>query len=246
MISNPAPLVGPVLTDLDDAAWLATPTPTPVAGNRPAYELRTHLTVSAAEAAGPARLTATAHGIYEAFINGARVGDVELAAPGATSYRKTLYVQTWDVAGMLCEGENELRLVVSDGWFRGRCGPSRVPDNYGEVTAVIAALTVGGSPLAGDEAGTPAPAPGGHRARLGGRRRRHYGRGSHGRTDHRSAPNRAGEVGARRHRRHPADPRPHATGSITRPARTAGGAAARAAHLPSALGTTDRRLRANA
>ncbi|RAX20694.1 alpha-L-rhamnosidase [Actinomyces sp. Z5] len=156
MISNPAPLVGPVLTDLDDAAWLATPTPTPVAGNRPAYELRTHLTVSAAEAAGPARLTATAHGIYEAFINGARVGDVELA-PGATSYRKTLYVQTWDVAGMLCEGENELRLVVSDGWFRGRCGPSRVPDNYGEVTAVIAALTVGGSPLAGDEAGTPAP-----------------------------------------------------------------------------------------
>lgn len=161
MISNPAPLVDPVLTDLDDAAWLATPTPTPVAGNRPAYELRTHLSVSAAEAAGPARLTATAHGIYEAFINGERVGDVELA-PGATSYRKTLYVQTWDVTGMLREGENELRLVVSDGWFRGRCGASRVSDNYGEATAVIAALTLDGSTLdvdgdAGDEAGALVP-----------------------------------------------------------------------------------------
>ncbi|WP_146032396.1 family 78 glycoside hydrolase catalytic domain, partial [Actinomyces qiguomingii] len=135
-----------------------TPTPTPVAGNRPAYELRTHLDASAAEAAGSARLTATAHGIYEAFLNGERVGDVELA-PGATSYRKTLYVQTWDVTGMLREGENELRLVVSDGWFRGRCGASRIPDNYGEVTAVIAALTLGASsPDAGtgDEAGGPA------------------------------------------------------------------------------------------
>ncbi|MDO4900490.1 family 78 glycoside hydrolase catalytic domain [Actinomyces sp.] len=145
MICNPAPLIDPVLTDLDDAAWLATPTPTPAAGNRPAYELRTHLDASAAEADGPARLTATAHGIYEAYINGERVGNVELT-PGATNYRKTLYVQTWDVTGMLREGENELRLVVSDGWFRGRCGPARVPDNYGEATAVIAALTLGGAP----------------------------------------------------------------------------------------------------
>ncbi|PHP53537.1 alpha-L-rhamnosidase [Actinomyces ruminis] len=147
MADKTAPLLAPVLTDLDDAAWLATPTPAPAAGNRPAYELRTCLAVSAVEATGPARLTATAHGIYEAFINGDRVGDVELA-PGATSYRKTLYVQTWDVTGMLRVGENELRLVVSDGWFRGRCGASRVPDNYGEATAVIAALTLGGGPQA--------------------------------------------------------------------------------------------------
>lgn len=36
-----------------------------------------------------ARLYATAHGIYEAFVNGARVGDFELT-PGWTAYRTQL------------------------------------------------------------------------------------------------------------------------------------------------------------
>ncbi|MDU0348932.1 family 78 glycoside hydrolase catalytic domain, partial [Actinomyces sp. MRS3W] len=115
--------------------------PAPPAGGRPAYELRTRFRLSAAEAAAPARLTATAHGVYEAFLDGVRVGDVELT-PGATSYQATLHVQTWEVTGMLHAGENELRLVVSDGWFRGRCGAARIPDNYGENTAVIAALVL--------------------------------------------------------------------------------------------------------
>ncbi|MCL3777404.1 MULTISPECIES: family 78 glycoside hydrolase catalytic domain [unclassified Actinomyces] len=135
-------LQAPVLADLDDAAWLATPAEVPPAGRRPAYELRTHVSLTAAEAAAPARLTATAHGIYEAWINGERVGDCELT-PGATTYRATLQVQSYDVTGMLREGDNELRLTVSDGWFRGRCGATRVPDAYGERTGALAALVIG-------------------------------------------------------------------------------------------------------
>ena len=43
-----------------------------------------------------ARLHATAQGIYEAFLNGERVGDAELT-PGFTQYDAHLQVQTYDV-----------------------------------------------------------------------------------------------------------------------------------------------------
>ena len=46
-----------------------------------------------------ARLHATAQGIYEAFLNGERVGDAELT-PGFTQYDARLQVQTYDVTGV--------------------------------------------------------------------------------------------------------------------------------------------------
>ena len=48
-------------------------------------------------------LRITAHGIYEAFVNGTRVGDHELT-PGFTAYRHRLQVQTFDVTPMLRRG----------------------------------------------------------------------------------------------------------------------------------------------
>ena len=41
-----------------------------------------------------ARLAITAHGLYEAWMNGNRVGDVELT-PGYTQYEHRLHVQTF-------------------------------------------------------------------------------------------------------------------------------------------------------
>ena len=56
---------------LDQAQWIQAPEPTvPPAGQRPAYEFRTVFDLS--ELPHSARLAATAHGIYEAFINGTR------------------------------------------------------------------------------------------------------------------------------------------------------------------------------
>jgi len=122
---------------LRDAEWITTPDAPQPAGRRPAYEFRRGFALSA-----PARsawLTVTAHGVYEAFVNGIRVGD-EQFTPGITSYHRTLQVQRYDVADLLRVGENEVVLVVSDGWFRGRTGAHRVPDSFGTETAVIAAL----------------------------------------------------------------------------------------------------------
>lgn len=43
---------------------------------------------------------------------------------------------------LLVEGDNELRFIISDGWYRGRCGPSRVPDNFGTSTALLTQLDI--------------------------------------------------------------------------------------------------------
>lgn len=66
--------------------------------------------------AAKAELIITAVGVYEARLNGARVGDFVLA-PGWTSYEKRLQYQTYDITGMLQE-ENFLEVTVGKGWAR--------------------------------------------------------------------------------------------------------------------------------
>lgn len=68
--------------------------------------------------AGPvkrAELYLTALGVYEARLNGERIGKFVLA-PGWTVYEKRLQYQTYDVTEMLKE-ENELTVTVGKGWF---------------------------------------------------------------------------------------------------------------------------------
>jgi alpha-L-rhamnosidase len=88
-----------------------------------------------------ARLHATAHGLYEAFVNGARVGDLELT-PGFTAYRSRLQVQTYDVTDLLAGGENVVGALLSDGWWRGQNSVARRVDDYGTTTALLLQLDV--------------------------------------------------------------------------------------------------------
>ena len=71
---------------------------------------------TAEKAIKKAELEITALGVYEAHINGQRVGDFVLA-PGWTSYDHRLQVQTYDVTALL-QTENDLRVTVGRGWFR--------------------------------------------------------------------------------------------------------------------------------
>lgn len=61
-----------------------------------------------------AGLTITCIGVYEAVLNGNRVGDYVLA-PGWTSYENRLQYQYYDVTELLQE-ENELQVTVGKGW----------------------------------------------------------------------------------------------------------------------------------
>ena len=59
--------------------------------------------VAAGRPVSRARLYATAHGLYEVFLGGVRVGDLELT-PGFTQYDTRLQVQAYDVTGLLIAG----------------------------------------------------------------------------------------------------------------------------------------------
>ncbi|MFE4196740.1 family 78 glycoside hydrolase catalytic domain [Paenarthrobacter sp. NPDC056912] len=124
---------------LHDASWISPHEPHPAGpGNRPAYWLRSSFTWTPDN--GKATVHATAHGIYELFINGSRVGDEELT-PGFTSYRKRLQFQEWEITGFLVSGLNEVTALLSDGWFRGRHGFERRADGFGTETAFLASVT---------------------------------------------------------------------------------------------------------
>ncbi len=77
------------------------------------------------------RLFATAHGLYDAEINGRPVGD-EVFAPGYESYDKSLSFQTYDVTASIAAGENVLGIRIADGWFGGRIDFTGSSAQYGD------------------------------------------------------------------------------------------------------------------
>ena len=64
-----------------------------------------------------ALLRLTAHGIYEAELNGRRVTENRFM-PGLTSYYRRIQVQEYDVTALIRQGHSELRVTVGDGWWR--------------------------------------------------------------------------------------------------------------------------------
>jgi len=66
-----------------------------------------------------ARLYITAKGVYEAFINGEKVG-TDIMPPGWTPVTKSISTLTYDVTGLLNKGQNTIGAVVAEGWHSGR------------------------------------------------------------------------------------------------------------------------------
>ena len=88
-----------------------------------------------------ARLYISAHGIYEAYINGDRVGQ-DYLNPGWTAYDDRVAVHTYDVAKHLQAGKNTLSSLIGDGWYRGHLGFQGHYDNYGTKTSLVAQIEV--------------------------------------------------------------------------------------------------------
>lgn len=86
-----------------------------------------------------ARLYVTAHGLYEAYLNGRRVGDAVLT-PGWTSYHHELQYQVYDVTPLLQQGANALGAMLGDGWYRGHIGFSNQRNVYGNTLGLLAQL----------------------------------------------------------------------------------------------------------
>jgi alpha-L-rhamnosidase len=83
----------------------------------------------------------TSHGLYEAHINGKRVGDAYLT-PGWTSYNKRLQYQAYDVTNLLKDGQNVIGVVLGNGWYRGTLAWGGNKDIYGKDAALLFQLNV--------------------------------------------------------------------------------------------------------
>ncbi len=88
-----------------------------------------------------ARVYISSFGLYEAEINGEKVGD-QLFTPGWTSYGKRLQYQTYDVTDLLQKGKNAIGVVLGDGWYRGNLGWSDRNNVYGESLALIVQMEI--------------------------------------------------------------------------------------------------------
>lgn len=88
-----------------------------------------------------ARLYVTAHGLYEASLNGRRVGNAYFT-PGYSSYHHRLPYQTYDVCDLLHEGENVAGVILGDGWYRGSLGITSQRNTYGQRLGLLWQLMV--------------------------------------------------------------------------------------------------------
>ncbi len=78
----------------------------------------------------------SAHGLYEAQINGQRIGDAYLT-PGWTSYKKRLQYQVYDVTQLLRNGKNAIGATLGSGWYRGLIGWTNGLNVYGKDIALL-------------------------------------------------------------------------------------------------------------
>ena len=78
----------------------------------------------------------TAQGMYEAYLNGSRVGDAYLT-PGWTSYKTRLQYQVYDVTNLLHAGDNAVGAMLGNGWFRGTLGWVGNGNLYGKQLALL-------------------------------------------------------------------------------------------------------------
>jgi alpha-L-rhamnosidase len=106
---------------------------------RPGHLLRKQFKLGKKVASATAYITS--HGIYEAFINGKRVGDYYLT-PGWTSYNKRLQYQVYDVSSLLTTGDNAFGAGLASGWYRTPLAWESNLNLYGKELALLAQLRI--------------------------------------------------------------------------------------------------------
>jgi len=83
----------------------------------------------------------TAHGLYEAQINGKRIGDAYFT-PGWTSYNKRLQYQVYDITNLLKRGNNAIGVTLGSGWYRGHLAWAGHKDIYGKDISLLLQLVI--------------------------------------------------------------------------------------------------------
>ena len=120
------------MTQFSNAEWIIDPRARPVPVFRKTFT---------AHGAAAATLAATAMGVYEITLNGARVDDGYMK-PGWTEYKTRLQYQEFDVADALRDGENTLCVCVAPGWCVGEIGHEGYRNFWAKQVECLAQLTI--------------------------------------------------------------------------------------------------------
>ncbi len=107
--------------------------------NRPAVYFRKEFAITKKIVRATAYITA--HGMYEAQLNGKKIGD-DFLTPGWTSYKKRLQYQQYDVTAMLQPGKNVCGAMIGNGWYRGFLGWAGTKDIYGKTIGLLLQVTI--------------------------------------------------------------------------------------------------------
>ena len=94
--------------------------------------------IAPAKEMAKARLYVTGLGLYEAYIDGKKVGD-EYLTPYSNNYNRWVQYQTYDITDQIARG-GKLSILLGNGWYKGRFGFSAFEDKgyYGNEWKVIA------------------------------------------------------------------------------------------------------------
>lgn len=137
--SDPASVEAGLLSpdDWQGAIVLASERPTEVnATHRPIY-FRKDFALD--DNIVSARLYITALGLYEARLNGQRVGD-HVLAPGWQSYTHRHEYNTYDVTDLIKNGDNTIGVTVGEGWYSGRLAWENNRNIYGDTLGALCLL----------------------------------------------------------------------------------------------------------
>ncbi len=111
---QPAQEIGPLTTPLSIGTDRHSEVPGPNRIATDAALLRKDFTIPTTIQS--ARLTITALGAYQAFLNGKPIAPQTLLNPGWTDFNKRVLYQTYDVTALLTTGDNTIAAILGGGW----------------------------------------------------------------------------------------------------------------------------------
>jgi alpha-L-rhamnosidase len=120
------------------AKWIESRSPADSV-NGPALLFRKRFLISRKIVSATAFITA--HGMYEAWVNGKRIGNAFLT-PGWTSYNKRLQYQAYDITELISNGENVIGMNIGSGWYRTPLAWNDNKNLYGKKIGLLLQVNV--------------------------------------------------------------------------------------------------------
>jgi alpha-L-rhamnosidase len=132
-----------------DTAWFETAkmdepweakfiTPDMDASIQPVFSKKFHLEKEIESA----RLYISGLGVYEAEMNGKKIGE-EYLTPGCNVYDEWVQYNTYDITDYLIPGENLIEVALGDGWYKGRYASREMPQyKYGSEFVLICEMNL--------------------------------------------------------------------------------------------------------